>query len=97
MSKPPEARRKPKGVDQGTHLDKRAQGIPELRSQVILEPFKGIWSPCQAKADIESAGEERLSNQAEPLKWLYLFYKTVILKLLCVTGATPASASYSHP
>jgi hypothetical protein len=49
VSKLPAARRKPKGIYQGTHLDERAQGIPELRSQVILEPFKGIWSAWQAK------------------------------------------------
>jgi hypothetical protein len=47
VSKPPAARRKPKGIYRSTHLDERAQGIPELRSQVILEPYKGIWSSCQ--------------------------------------------------
>ena len=47
VSKPPAARRKPKGIYRSTHLDERAQGIPELRSQDILEPYKGIWSSCQ--------------------------------------------------
>jgi hypothetical protein len=28
------------------------------------------------KAEVEIAGAERLSNQAEPLKWLYLFYSS---------------------
>jgi hypothetical protein len=47
VSKPPAARRKPKGIYRSTHLDERARGIiPELRSQVILEPYKGIWSSC---------------------------------------------------
>jgi len=54
-------------------VNERAQGIPELRSQVILEPFKGIWSSWQAKAEIESAGVKRLSNQEDPLKWLFCF------------------------
>jgi hypothetical protein len=55
-------------------VKERAQGIPELRSQVILEPFKGILVtlPTQ-KAEVKTASVERLSNQAEPLKWLFCF------------------------
>jgi len=41
VSKPPEARGKPKSICRSTHLDERVQGIPGLRSQVILEPYKG--------------------------------------------------------
>jgi hypothetical protein len=44
------------------------------------------------KAEVEIASTKRLSNQAEPLKWLYLFYKTVIFKLLSATEAIPVSA-----
>jgi hypothetical protein len=55
-------------------VDERAQGIPELRSQVILEPFKGILVtlPTQ-KAEVKTASVERLSNKAEPFKWLFCF------------------------
>jgi len=49
VSKPPAARRKPKGIYRSTHLDERAQGILELRSQVILEPYKDNWSSCKRK------------------------------------------------
>jgi hypothetical protein len=31
------------------------------------------------KAEVAIAGKERLSNEAEPLQWLYMFYKTVLL------------------
>jgi hypothetical protein len=44
VSKPPAARRKPEGIYRSTHLDVRAQGNPELRSQDILEPFRGVTS-----------------------------------------------------
>ena len=77
VSKPPEARRKPKGIFRSTHLDVRAQGIPELRSQGILEPLRVNGHPVNA-AEGEIASVKRLFKQVEPLKWLYLFLWEVI-------------------
>ena len=82
VSKPPEVRGKPKGICRSTHLDVRAQGNPELRSQDILEPLRVNGHPAEAKAEVEIAGAERLSNEVQPLKWLFLFLWKVISQRL---------------
>jgi hypothetical protein len=74
VSKPPrEARRKPKGICRSTHLNEKAQGFPELRSQPLRSLLRVIGHPAEAKAEVEIAGAERLSNQVEPLKRLFYF------------------------
>jgi hypothetical protein len=61
-------------ICQSTHVNKRAQGFPDLISQALYGSHRRvIGHPAKAKAEVEKAGTERLSNKAEPLKWLFYF------------------------
>jgi hypothetical protein len=56
-------------------MNKRAQGFPELRSQALFQShIRVIGHPADAKAEAETASAEKLSKEAEPLRWLYLFW-----------------------
>ena len=59
-------------IHRSTHFNKRAHGYPWLRSQEIFRShIRVIGYPANAKAEGETAEAERLSNKAEPLKWLF--------------------------
>jgi hypothetical protein len=55
-------------------MNKRAQGFPDLISQALFwSHLRVTGHPAKAKAESEAC-VKRLSNEAEPLRWLYLFF-----------------------
>ena len=62
MCKPPAVRRKPKASAEAPTMNKRAQDFPSLVSQALSgSHLRVIGHPAKAKAEVETAGAERLS------------------------------------
>jgi hypothetical protein len=73
VSKPPETRSKPEGICRSTHLDVRAQGIPELRSQAYAGAIEGIRGhPPRQRIEVDIAGAWRLTDGVEPLNGSFI-------------------------
>lgn len=85
MSKPPEARGKPKGICRSNHLDVRAQGIPELRSQDILEPYKGKWSSCRRKGRRCNCQRAKVVQSSGTLKVALFIFEKVLIRRSSLT------------
>jgi hypothetical protein len=77
------------------HVNKSAQGFPDLISQDLFEShIRVIGHPAKAEAEVGKDGTEWLSNEAEPLEWLFHFKDHQLSELLSLLSSSCMSKRF---